>query len=176
MRSALGALALLGCAEGTQPTDTTDPTHNFAPEPPPGAMTETRYTLDCTTLDLPDDIGPFVQDGMPVSARPSGTTVGTVPGFKLDPEAIPLGMVVYTRLSDELLDWVDRHGLPLEQGVERWRSDVSFDAHGRALVECHALAACRDDFPCKGWADDSKPNWPVLFGWMQDPIELIVWE
>lgn len=170
---ALCALALAGCAAEGGALDDPAPAHSAPPEPPPGATTESRYAFDCATLDYPPVDA--IQNVKATTAEPSGSALGAVDGYTLDPENLPLGMVVYSRLSDEMIEWADRNGLDIPQGVDKWSSEIAFDKQGRAIVECDALAACVE-YPCDGWTEDMTPNWGAFVGWMQEPIELVVWE
>lgn len=171
MRYIIIGLTLAGCAaEGAGLQDTALP---FAPLPPPGATTEARYTFDCSTLTLPAEGAPH--NIAPRTTLPDFMVPASIPGFTLDPDHIPLDMVIYTRVSDELLDWAKRHEMPIEQGVDWLRSDVAFDEEGHAMIECGALPACIE-YPCHGWTEDMTPNWPELVGWTEGRVELIVWE
>lgn len=173
MRCIVVGLALTGCAaEGAGLMDTGTGAQG-PPEPPPGAV-ETRYTFDCTTLDFPEIEAGGVHDLFAHTTVPVIRITAAIPGFALDSGSLPLDMAIFVRASDRLLDYADNNGLDIEQGVERWRSDVTFDANGHAIIECGVLPACIE-YPCDAYTDETKPNWPVLVGWTEAPIELIVW-
>lgn len=179
MRYIIVGLALAGCAaEGAGLEDTGAPIGSFAPEPPPGAMTETRYALDCATLDVPEST--FFRHRLDLGTEPSHVVGATIPGFAFDAKAPPLAMAVHYRLSDAFVDWVHASGAEITQrGVESWDSELWFDTDGEVLVDCEYIAACKT-FPCppvEEMLDEDGVVYPEkLFGWMQDPIELIVWE